>query len=204
MKTDRFEPDLEAWDPWTPEQIAQRLSGLTVPWCVVGGWSLDLFLGRVTREHDDLEIAVPAGRFIELMPRFTGFEHFAVGSGFAWPLDSDVTDESHQTWVREPETGAWRVDIFREPHEGDTWICRRNPDIRLPYSDVIGYTPAGIPYAAPELTLLFKAKATRAKDQIDFETVLPHLAPASQQWLHDALQMTHPEHPWIDRLGVNR
>jgi hypothetical protein len=29
-----------------------------------------------------------------------------------------------QTWVRERDTGVYRLDIFREPHDGDTWIRR--------------------------------------------------------------------------------
>jgi len=36
----------------------------------------------------------------------------------------------HQTWVREPGTNVYRLDIFREPHSGDTWICRRDATIR--------------------------------------------------------------------------
>ena len=48
--------------------------------------------------------------------------------------------DTHQTWVREPATGKWRVDFFREPSDGDTWICRREPAIRLPYEQVIERT----------------------------------------------------------------
>jgi len=35
-------PDQQAWQPWTPEQLAQRLKHVSRPWCVVGGWALDL------------------------------------------------------------------------------------------------------------------------------------------------------------------
>jgi hypothetical protein len=30
------------------------------PWYVAAGWALELFTGDAAREHDDLEIAVPA------------------------------------------------------------------------------------------------------------------------------------------------
>jgi hypothetical protein len=39
---------------------------------------------------------------------------------------------------------------------------------------VIAHTNDGIPYARPEIVLLFKAKAARAKDD-DFAAVLPRL-----------------------------
>jgi len=38
------------------------------------------------------------------------------------------------------QRGRYRVDVFREPHGGDTWICRRNPSLRLPYGRVVRRT----------------------------------------------------------------
>ena len=49
------------------------------------------------------------------------FEFEVVGSGRRWSLDSSAFDVMHQTWVREPDTRVYRLDIFREPHDGDTW-----------------------------------------------------------------------------------
>jgi hypothetical protein len=70
-----------------------------------------------------------------------------------------------QTWIRERDTGIYRLDIFREPHEGDTWICRRDRSIRLPYEQIIVTSPDGIPYLVPHIVLLFKAKHHRPKDK---------------------------------------
>ena len=64
----------------------------------------------------------------------------------------------HQTWLREPATGRYRIDVFREPHVGDLWVCRRDASITLPYGELILRTSEGIPYATPEVALLFKAK----------------------------------------------
>ncbi len=53
--------------------------------------------------------------------------------------------------------------------ENDTWICRRDERIQLPYHELIEYTADGIPYARPEVTLLFKAKWSELpKNQADF------------------------------------
>jgi hypothetical protein len=38
--------------------IAPLMRGFNAPWCVAGGWALDLFLGRITRPHGDLELAI--------------------------------------------------------------------------------------------------------------------------------------------------
>jgi hypothetical protein len=121
----------------------------------------------------------------------------------ATPFDEarDRLEDTHQTWAREPETGLWRFDVFREPSDGDTWICRRDETIRLPYEQVIERNGEGIPYCQPEIALLFKAKHShRERDQEDFDTVLLILEPERRRWLADALGRVHPGHPWLAAL----
>ncbi len=109
---------------WTPSEVAHVLTGISAPWCVAGGWALDLFRGAQTREHADIEIAIPAARFAEVHDRFPGYVFDAVGSGRVWEnATPDVLAAVHQTWLRDPATGNYLVDVFREPHDGDTWIC---------------------------------------------------------------------------------
>ena len=52
-------------------------------------------------------------------------------------------------------------------------MCRRDASITLPYSELILRTSEGIPYVAPDVALLFKAKHLREKDIADFQRVLP-------------------------------
>ena len=49
--------------------------------------------------------------------------------------------------------------------------------------------------------LLFKAKATRDKDQQDFDRVLPELGAHRARELRQLLQQVHPGHPWVRRLA---
>ena len=200
-----FEPDLEQWDAWSPEQVARVLASVEAPWYVAAGWAIDLFLGGGYREHDDLEIAVPGDRFHEIFEALAGFELFVVGvprHGLVSPLElaSDALEATHQTWVREPETGLWRLDVMREPSDGDLWICRRDERIRLPYDEVIERTADGIPYGRPEIVLLFKAKHARPKDDADFAAALPLLGPERRRWLSDVLAVVHPGHRWLTSL----
>ncbi|MEU6663472.1 hypothetical protein [Streptomyces sp. NPDC046821] len=182
---------------WTPSEVAQRLAGISTPWCVAAGWALDLFRGAQTRAHGDIEIAIPAASFPEVRHRFPGYIFDAVGSRRIW---EDATPEElagvHQTWLRDPDNGNYLLDVFREPHDGDTWICRRDERIRLPYSDIVRHTQDGIPYLAPELVLLFKAKHARRKDQSDFEATVPHMTSTQRETLAELLARVHPGHPW--------
>jgi hypothetical protein len=143
---------------------------------------------------------VPAHGFGAVWEALSEFELFAVGGGFAYPIDERSLAKHHQTWVREPGTGIWRLDVMRERWQGDMWVWRRDPRVRRPASQVIARTPDGIPYAKPEIALLFKTKTTRDKDQEDFYGVLPLLSPEQRDWLARALVLSDPEHPWLEAL----
>ena len=192
--------DDRPWDAWHPREVAERLRDVATPWWVAAGWAIDLFRGEQTREHEDLEIAVPQAGFPELRAALSDYEFDVVGSGHIWPLDSPAFDVMHQTWVRDPATSTYRLDVFREPHDGEVWICRRDEAIREPFSRIVRRTTDGIPYLVPEVTLLFKAKWTRDKDESDFAGVQSLMTSDQRAWLRNALLRLHPGHRWIERL----
>jgi hypothetical protein len=204
----------DEWEAWHPVEAARVLGGVEAPWYVAAGWAIDLFLGGPPREHEDLEVAVPRDRFGELASALAGYELFVPaeegGRYLAWPLadSGDRLATRHQTWVRDPSAGRWRLDLFREPHDGDTWICRRDDTIRLPYTELIEHTADGIPYGRPEIVLLFKAtrnnpagaEEARGRDERDLDAVLEVLEPSRRRWLAELLARVRPGHEWLTRL----
>jgi hypothetical protein len=189
------------WDPWHPTTAAELLADVGAPWAVAGGWALDLHRGEQTRPHHDLEIAVPAGCFEAIRSALAGYEFHVVGAGRAWPLASPRFGDLHQTWVWDQRVEAYRLDVFREPHDGQTWIFRRSPTIRMGYDQLIGRTREGIPFVVPEVVLLFKAKADRPQDRSDLMATLPRLETAQRRWLREALDVAQPRHPWLNLVG---
>lgn len=187
------------WAAWTPGAVAERKSGVAVPWYVAGGWALELFTEGAARAHHDLEIGVPKGRFGEIIAAFPGFEWDVIADGRILPFPAEAENQ-HQTWLRAPATGRYHLDVFREPHIGDRWACRRDPSITLPYAELIRHTREGLPYAIPEVVLLFKAKAPRDKDEADFRHVLPALDQSQRLRLSEWLSRVHPGHPWLERI----
>ncbi|MFI5916550.1 nucleotidyltransferase domain-containing protein [Dactylosporangium sp. NPDC051541] len=188
---------IDAWEPWHPSVVAQRLAAVAVPWCFAGGWALDLFLGRQTREHGDVEFAVPHARFGEVAERFPDVDFHVPVEGVLVPSTPALLAQEHQTWALDRAADRWRFDVFREPHDGAMWICRRDERIRRPYAELIRHDGAGLPFMAPEVVLLFKAKASRDKDARDFAVTLPALDADQRRWLTDALALVHPGHPWL-------
>ena len=195
-------PPLDAWRPWTPTEAATRLEAIDVPWCVVGGWAIDLFLGEQTRAHDDLEIAVLRADFTTVRRALSGFALFVVGDGEvrALPPGALPPDGKHQNWVLDTDAYLWRMDVMLEPGDAETWTFRRDQSVHAPREFMVDRTAEAIPFLAPHGALLFKAKATRPKDEADFSACLPRLSPSARTWLRDAIQHAHPGHPWIEQL----
>jgi len=193
-------PGLDAWRPWTPAAAAERLAGAGVGWCVVGGWAVELFVGRPVRPHHDLEIAVLRPDFPAVRAALAGHRFHVVGGGEvrALPEGEEPPADRHQNWVLDVGARAWRMDVMLEPGDATTWVFRRDPAIAAPRATMVDRTPAGIPFLRPEGTLLFKAKAPGPKDEIDLAACLPRMAPAARSWLADALRRAHPGHPWIE------
>jgi hypothetical protein len=204
--------DNPVWESWHPAQLATLLREVTAPWYVAAGWALDLFCGQQTREHEDLEMGLPdtPEAFGQVRQALHSYDIEVAGGpppGSLWPVDSRAFALMHQTWVSEVrQQGAdilqriYRLDIFREPQRNGRWVCRRDETITLPYDQIIRRDESGIPYLAPQIVLLFKAKAARPKDQAGLGRTLPLLAPEDRSWLATTLSRVHPGHEWLTQL----
>lgn len=182
-----------------------ELRELPVTWRIGGGWSLDLFLGRVTRVHHDVDVEV--ARADQLTLRTYLLErHWKLLTPFEqrlgpWPAHMRLESPRHQ--VHAHRDGAF-LDFLLNDMEGGVWRFRRAPAVVRDMSRVELRSPDGIPYVAPELALLFKSKTSggteRAKDQTDFEQVYTLLEPERRAWLRWALTAYDPSHAWLARL----
>ncbi len=202
-------PPVTAWEAWSVPEIATRLTGVRAPWHVVGGCALELF-GQTRgldpiRSHGDVEISVPRRDFAEVATALAGSDLYAVGRGAIRPLGDRVSPprDGWQVWVA--EGGVYRVDLFLEAGDGQTWIFRRDNRITRPYGEAVTRTRDGIPFLRPECALLYKARQQRLpKDEVDFSVIAPHLDGDARSWLLDALASVQPEHPWIGALREGR
>ena len=196
-------PAHDAWKPWRPDEAAERLAGVSAPWCVAGGWALDLWRGRQTRPHEDLEVAILRPQFPIFRARLSEFRCCVAGSGEVRELqpEAEPPPQKHQVWILDNVAHVWRMDIFLELGDGSTWVFRRDATIRRPRSDMVARTVDGIPYLRPEGVLLYKAKVTRPKDTADFRACAPLMDPAARMWLKEALARAQPGHPWLGDLN---
>jgi len=99
---------------WTPSEVARHLAGVATPWCVAAGWALDLFRGTQTREHGDIEIAIPAASFPEVRDRSPGYAFDAVSSGRIWENATHMTPAQRTTLA----------ELLARAHPGHQWLER--------------------------------------------------------------------------------
>jgi hypothetical protein len=203
MRNQGVIPGIDAWGPWHPDEAMRQLAGAPNSWCVVGGWALDLWLGRQTRPHHDLEIAILRTDFFSFRVLLKRFRLFVAAEGgtMALPPELPPDPEHHQIWVLDEYARVWRMAIFLEPGDNQTWVFRRDERIYCSRSQMIAISSEGVPYLKPEAVLLYKAKATRAKDDGDFRACAALMASGARAWLKNALVSLHPAHRWIDDLG---
>jgi len=187
-------------------KIAAIMHGFGKPWFVAGGWAVDLFLGRETRAHEDIEVSIFRRDQEAIWRQFSG-----------WAMDKIVPggDPKRQPWrgewLRPPvhEIHAGRaggelheVEILLDEAWADTWRFRRNLAVSRPVAEIGLRNVEGIPFLAPEIVLLYKAKDPRPHDEQDFRCALPALDEPRRRWLEEALRVAHPRHPWLDALAA--
>jgi hypothetical protein len=197
------------WRPWQPREVAALFVSLPAPWWIAGGWAIDLFLGRQTREHADIDVQVLRRDQRAVRAVLAGWDAQAAlppPRDEAWPFRAWHADEVldaaiHDIWCRPTATSPWALQLMIADTQDDRWLFRRMPTIGRGLAELGGVTAEGIPYLAPEIQLLHKAKGLRPRDVADFSEALPALGPERRRWLATALAAAHPRHPWLPLLA---
>ncbi len=187
--------------------VAALMAGFAPPWYVAGGWALDLFLVRVTREHEDVDVAILRADQEALRAHLAGWELRKVVAGpdggilVPWLQGEWLELPVHEIHARRSQGEPAALEVLLDESEGELWRFRRNLGVARQRARIGLRTPNGLPYLAPEVALLYKAKNHQAKDDQDFHNVRGTLDGERREWLRQALATCHPGHPWLAELG---
>ncbi len=210
--------------------IAGLMSTFTPPWFVCGGWAVDAWLGRQTREHGDFDITVFQHDQRALFDHLASWNLIAhdpnVAGAATEPWDGRTLDlpahiharpggtrnrELLEAWVRTPGSRSrdgQDLEIILNQRDGNRWVLDEESLVSLPVDK--SYRQAlGVPVAVPEALMFFKATAyrgvpgyPRAHDEADFVALLPLLSGGRRAWLERAIARTSPAHPWLSSFGT--
>jgi len=185
------------WDPLGLDEAVALMRGFPAPWWIVGGWATDLFVGRETREHSDVDVVVRRADQGLLRDQFASWDVQIAHDGKLEPWVGHLEPPRSGLWARSNANRAWQLQFILAQHDGDDWLYRHDDSIRLPLVDAIVHDRTGIPFARPEIVLLSKARLVREQDERDFEAALPLLDDASRTRL---LAWLPADHVWRARL----
>lgn len=178
--------------------VINSLGGYEGQWAIAGGWAIDLFLGRTTRPHADVDVAVFRDEQTKLRATFPQFE-------FRLAIDGELVDWETGRVLELPlheihaVTPLGTIEFLLNERRDDLWVYRRDARVTRPLSTAI-IRSASAPTLAPEIVLLYKSKQPRATDNADLANAAPELPAEARAWLTWALQLSAPGHPWIELL----
>ncbi|MBC7785106.1 MAG: hypothetical protein H7144_14825 [Burkholderiales bacterium] len=193
---------METNDFAQPLAAASAMVGFHRPWCVYGGWAIDLWLGEVTRQHKDVEIAVLRDHQIELRDYLQG-----------WTFKIATMDKRLVPWkdgrqmlmlpiheLHATDRIGRQVKFLLNESDGIDWIYRHDFDVRMNLSRWITHAANHVPVLCPQIALLYKSKSPRHQDELDFRVAIERLDDQQRTWLKLAIVRCDPAHRWLERL----
>ena len=208
------------------EQTDWLLQAQGFEYAFCGGWAIDLFLGKESRKHHDIDILVywPDRDKIILHMQSLGFEVYEMLGGgqahhitnihiqskskrniFCCKDDCDFvqftkTDKSDIFNIDFTATVQTKLDyvefLFNDKTSTD-FLYARNHEIKRSLNRAILFA-CRIPYLAPEICLLYKSTdIEREGYQHDYDKAICRMSADQKQWLNSALAIQYPQgHPW--------
>ena len=176
------------------------MAGYPHTWFLCGGWAVDAWLGRQTREHADVDFAIFEDGLDAIVHQFAGWSVVA---------HDERDQDSNEPWngrklmlpahlhIRRDDDD---LDVPVNERHGGEWVLCQEPRLTVDLATSTEVSNWGLRALVPEIILFFKALDTREKDEGDLVALLPLLGNAQLAWLRDAVALARPGHVWLPRL----
>ncbi|MCL2531705.1 MAG: hypothetical protein FWE40_06070 [Oscillospiraceae bacterium] len=209
------------------EQLHVFMANIAMDYAICGGHAIDLFLGRKTRPHKDLDVAIfgedrdnlvahmlndgwdvyePCGTaYLHKINTVDGQLCTKMNIWCVRPTNPHYTFTEHEKDMYAVEfDGAEQteldfIEFLFNTREDEAFLFARNHDMKRSLEKAILHVN-GIPYLAPELVLLYKSRpADHEENQLDFECAAKALNAEQRAWLQHSLAALFPTgHKWLD------
>ena len=173
-------------------KVKTIMDKFSYPWFIAGGWAIDLFLGRETRIHADIEIGIYRKHQMQLYRYLEKYKKYYIDNRSL--VGKHEKREWNKEYLRLPihelyvEIQGLEIEVLLNERDETNWIYRRNEKIKREEKKAILFTDTRIPYLCPEIVLLYKTKNCRDKDIKDIENVLPVMDEEQKRWLDESIE----------------
>lgn len=203
-------------------RVAALFATFKAPWALCGGWAVDAWLGRITRDHFDVDITIYSedqGTLFDHLREWTLIPHDSLVPDSKEPWDGrELVLPAHIHAAESPEVAfAWvnpsaadpdglKLDLELNKASEDGWVLHPEPRVVYPREAAFAPSRWGMPAVVPAILAFYKATAyfdnpafsgRRPHDETDFRLLWGMLDRDSQRWLRDAVATVRPEHPWF-------
>lgn len=211
-------------------QANELLKNQGFEYAFCGGWAIDLFLGKETRTHGDIDILAywpERDKIIEWAWSQEFLVYEMLGGGkvhritdvrdqvvckrniFCCTPDCELvsltaTEEENIYFLDFQHTGLKKLNflefLFNGKKDGDL-LYARNEAIKQALEEAVLYRD-GIPYLSPEMCLLYKSTDTEREGyQDDYDRAMAVMDRRQKRWLNDALTVMYPQgHKWRSEM----
>jgi hypothetical protein len=194
---------LDRWKPLSIPELLDVFEKAPFQWAVAGGYAIELFLGESIRSHSDMDVLLYRDEQLAAQRWLKDWQLYAAdppGTLRRWKENEFLHPGIHDIWIHYHSSDAWQLQFLVTEVDGQEWVSKRSPLIRGKRKELISLY-RDIPCIRVEVQLLYKAKNSRPKDEMDFQACLPRMSLEARQWLKENLMILYPEgHGWIPQL----
>jgi len=208
-------------------ELSKHLSGLNAEWHLCGGFVIDVYLGKITRKHKDIDITVSFDDMIECIKylKSRGWEIDApVGNQrlvsveyalqnpklyfdniWCYKKDADFIKVEkldgvfkYVTFVDSEQTELDFIEVLFNKIENGFFYYQKNPSITREVQKAF-IKKGQISILAPEIILLYKSRNSENSNyQHDYDMVINTLDKERYDWFMNAMNTAYPKgHKWI-------
>lgn len=208
-------------------QFNDFMKNIGVEYAICGGHAIDLFIGKKTRPHKDLDAAVfweDRDKIVQYM-LIEGWDIYEpCGSEYLHKI-ADVPNQKRvksNIWCVKPGNSHYKftehekdmftvdfdnaeqveldyIEFLFSVRKSRDFLYARNHDIKMDIVKAIMKID-DIPCLAPEIVLLYKSTAAEEPDyQLDFDNASMKMNGERSEWLKKSLSVMFPDgHKWLE------
>lgn len=171
------------------------------PWFVAGGWTIDLAVNEVTREHKDIDICIFREDAEYTINYFSDWDiQVAIPGEHRLEKVNQLLDIELPRYCLHLFQGKKFLEILLTEQSGKEVIFRKNRDLRMNIND-FSKQNGNLSFVNPAWQLLFKSLSTREEDEHDFKIYINKVNDhESKKWLFKSIKAVNGNQEWTEVL----